>query len=61
MSELRDDAERLADIGDQVLAGTPIEEFELGYFELTFVIAYCKRSVEDFLGPVESAGHRRPA
>lgn len=59
MSVLGDDEERLADIGDRVLAGTPIEEFELGKFEIRFVLGYCKRAVEDFLGPVEPVGHRR--
>jgi hypothetical protein len=53
VSELRDDMERLADIGDEVLAGTPIESFELGECELAFVLGYCKRAVEEFFADVE--------
>jgi hypothetical protein len=39
--DIADDLKRLADIGDQVLAGTPIEQFELGEFEIRFVVGYC--------------------
>ncbi len=37
---LREDAERLADIGDQVLAGADIDSFELGVYERIVVEAY---------------------
>lgn len=55
MSTLGDDAERLADIGDQVLAGTPIEEFELGECEILFVLGYTRAGVNGALGPVEES------
>jgi hypothetical protein len=58
MSRLDDDFKRLVDIGDQVVAGKPFEEFDLGRYERAFVLAYCKRAVEDFLGPAEPVGHR---
>src|SRR5665213_2617769 len=38
---LTDDLKRLADIGDQVLAGAPIEGLKLGEFETLFVVGYC--------------------
>lgn len=48
MSALREDIERLADIGDQVLAGEPIESFDLTEYECCVVLGYTRRGVEDF-------------
>lgn len=42
------DMERLGDIGDLVLAGEPIESFDLTDIEREFVLAYTRRGVEDF-------------
>lgn len=52
MSDLADDLERLADIGDQILAGTPIEGFDLTEMERVFVLGYTRRGVDDYMGHV---------
>jgi hypothetical protein len=52
---LRDDMERLADIGDEILAGTPIGDFDLAEHERGFVLAYTRKGVENALGPADAA------
>ena len=49
MSELYEDAQRLADIGDRVLSGEPIENFDLGEYEILVVASYCRRAIEKFM------------
>ena len=49
MSALDDDLERLGDIGDEVLRGTPIESFDLTEIECEFVLGYTRRAVEDYM------------
>jgi hypothetical protein len=46
---LAEDIERLANIGDEVLGGQPIESFDLTDHERGFVLGYTRRAVEDFL------------
>lgn len=46
MSRLDDDIERLRSIAEKVLAGTPIESFDLGEYEIHVVVGYC-RAVTD--------------
>ena len=41
---LREDAERLVAIAERVLAGEPIEDFELGEYEIHVVVGYCQRA-----------------
>lgn len=50
---LRADCERLADIGDLVLTGTPIELFDLGEYELRFVLGYCRAGVDTYFDAPE--------
>jgi hypothetical protein len=45
-ASLRADGERLADIGDWVLRGCPVELFKLGKYERVIVDAYCDRARE---------------
>ena len=49
MDELAADIERLADIGDEILAGTPIEEFDLTENETIFVLGYTGEAVRRFM------------
>lgn len=39
------DAERLVTIADRVLAGEPIEDFDLGEYEIFVVTGYCQRAM----------------
>lgn len=45
MSELERDVERLVEIAERVLAGEPIESFELGEHEIFVVVGYCQRAM----------------
>lgn len=42
---LADDMARLVDIAERVLAGEPLESFDLGQYEVTIVSAYCQHAV----------------
>lgn len=47
MSEsLADDVERLVAIAERVLAGEPIESFDLGEYEIFVVTGYTQRAIE---------------
>lgn len=41
---LRADSDRLVAIAERVLAGDPIEDFELGEYEIHVVVGYCQRA-----------------
>jgi hypothetical protein len=47
VSAFDEDLERLADIADRILAGEPIETFELGDGERGFVLGYTRGAVND--------------
>lgn len=47
MSELEADMERLIAIAERILAGEPIESFELGEYEIHFVVGYCQAHLAD--------------
>ncbi len=52
-AEMEQEWERLADIGDLVLAGTPIEKFNLGSLEVHFVVGYTKNAIDELFTEFE--------
>ena len=46
MSGLADDSQRLVEIAERVLTGEPIEDFDLGEYEICVVAAYTERRLE---------------
>lgn len=51
--DLIEDMERLADIGDRVLSGEPIESFGLTENEVIFVLGYTREAVRSYFGDDE--------
>lgn len=43
--DLSEDVERLVDIAERVLAGEPIESFDLGEYEIHVVVGYTTRAL----------------
>ena len=46
--------DRLADIGDQILAGTPIGQFDLTEIEVVFILGYTRQAVESYMGDADA-------
>lgn len=56
MADLTDDTQRLVEIAERVLAGEPIESFDLGEYEIFVVTGYTRRAVEIASGDPRGPG-----